>query len=101
MIGRTTIVISHDLLTVAEADQIIHLERGRVVESGSHERMLRAGNGYAHLYRLRHPASVFDRGRRPLGQPDRDPAYVPAGGRPPGHADASRTECSSDHRGSR
>jgi ATP-binding cassette subfamily B protein len=98
MTGRTTIVISHDLLTVAEADQIIHLERGRVVESGSHERMLRDGNGYAHLYRLRHPASVFDRGRKPLGQPDRDPAYVPGGVRPPDDADAPRTEFSGDHR---
>jgi ATP-binding cassette subfamily B protein len=57
MAGRTTIVISHDLLTVAEADQILYLERGRIVEAGTHEQLLQAGNGYAHLYRLRHPGS--------------------------------------------
>jgi hypothetical protein len=58
MAGRTTIVISHDLLTVAEADQILYLERGRVVEAGTHEQLLGADNGYAHLYRLRHPEST-------------------------------------------
>ncbi|MCW2706011.1 MAG: putative transporter ATP-binding protein [Blastococcus sp.] len=58
MAGRTTIVISHDLLTVAEADQILYLERGRVVEAGTHEQLLSADNGYAHLYRLRHPESA-------------------------------------------
>jgi ABC-type multidrug transport system fused ATPase/permease subunit len=50
MAGRTTILISHDLLTVAEADQILYLERGRIVEAGSHDELLRAGNAYAHLY---------------------------------------------------
>jgi ATP-binding cassette subfamily B protein len=57
MAGRTTIVISHDLLTVAEADQILYLDRGRIAEAGTHEQLLRAGNGYAYLYRLRHPES--------------------------------------------
>jgi ABC-type multidrug transport system fused ATPase/permease subunit len=66
MAGRTTIVISHDLLTVAEADQILYLERGRVVEAGTHEELLRSGNGYAHLYSLRHPEH-----RRPVHLPVR------------------------------
>jgi ATP-binding cassette subfamily B protein len=63
MAGRTTILISHDLLTVAEADQILYLERGRIVEAGSHDELLRAGNAYAHLYRLRHTASAPSNGR--------------------------------------
>ncbi|MCW2678363.1 MAG: putative transporter ATP-binding protein [Modestobacter sp.] len=62
MAGRTTILISHDLLTVAEADQILYLERGRIAEAGSHEQLLRAGNGYAHLYQLRHTASAHPNG---------------------------------------
>ena len=63
MAGRTTILISHDLLTVAEADQILYLERGRILETGSHDELLRAGNGYAHLYQLRHTASAHPNGR--------------------------------------
>jgi ATP-binding cassette subfamily B protein len=63
MTGRTTIVISHDLLTAAEADQILYLERGRIVEAGTHDQLLQAGNGYAHLYQLRHLTSSLPDGR--------------------------------------
>ena len=50
--GRSTLVISHNLLTVREADSIVVLEGGRVTESGSHEKLLGLGGTYAHLYRL-------------------------------------------------
>jgi ATP-binding cassette subfamily B protein len=77
--GRTTIIISHDLLTVTEADQIVYLERGRIVESGTHEQLLRAGNGYAHLYRLRHPdhGQVAGRAYGRPGEPQRRRASEP------------------------
>ena len=78
MAGRTTILISHDLLTVAEADQILFLERGRLVEAGTHEQLLRAGNGYAHLYQLRHTAPA-----RPGGRPGRHRAHEPDVALPP------------------
>lgn len=52
MRGRTTIVISHNLLTVTEADQIVVLEHGRVVETGRHAELLAANRGYAQLYRI-------------------------------------------------
>ncbi|MEV6227255.1 ABC transporter ATP-binding protein [Saccharopolyspora shandongensis] len=55
MAGRTTIVISHNLLTVRDAQQIIYLDRGSITESGSHHELLANNNGYAHLYRLHHP----------------------------------------------
>jgi ABC-type multidrug transport system fused ATPase/permease subunit len=71
MAGRTTVVISHDLLTVAEADQILYLERGRIVESGTHEQLLRAGNGYAHLYHLRHPEARSAADRRVVNKGER------------------------------
>jgi ATP-binding cassette subfamily B protein len=50
--GRTTLVIAHRLATVLRADLIHVIEAGRVVESGTHDELLRAKGAYAHLYRL-------------------------------------------------
>lgn len=55
MNGRTTIVISHNLMTVRDASEIVVLERGRVAERGSHSDLLEREGAYARLYRLNHP----------------------------------------------
>ncbi len=56
--GRTTIIISHNLLTVTDADQIIYLDHGKVTEIGTHAELLRNNDNYAHLYHLHHPATL-------------------------------------------
>ncbi len=55
MSGRATVVISHNLMTVREASEIVVLEGGRVAERGSHADLLDRDGAYARLYRLHHP----------------------------------------------
>jgi ABC-type multidrug transport system fused ATPase/permease subunit len=50
MAGRTSIVIAHRLSTVRHADRIIVLERGWIVEEGTHDILLARGGHYATIY---------------------------------------------------
>jgi ABC-type multidrug transport system fused ATPase/permease subunit len=50
--GRTTLIIAHRLTTVRLADRIIVLDQGRIVEEGSHQKLLALNGRYARLYSL-------------------------------------------------
>jgi ATP-binding cassette subfamily B protein len=52
MRGRTTLVIAHRLATVQQADRIVVLDHGRMVEQGRHEQLVAAGGVYARLAAL-------------------------------------------------
>ncbi len=51
MAGRTVVAIAHRLSTIAQMDRLVVIERGRIVEQGSHGELLRRGGHYAALWR--------------------------------------------------
>jgi ATP-binding cassette subfamily B protein len=58
MQGRTTLVISHDLLLTRDADLIVVLDEGRVIERGRHDDLVADGGTYARLWRAHEAISV-------------------------------------------
>lgn len=67
MAGRTTVMITHDLNLAPDADRILVVDHGRIVEAGRHEELLAWGGAYARLHRSQNSA-VMDTGelRLPL-----------------------------------
>ena len=68
--GRTSLVIAHRLSTVRNADQILVVEDGRIVQRGTHEQLLAEGGTYAQLYRTQFQEDAS----APRTEPQPDPA---------------------------
>ena len=54
MVGRTSFVIAHRLSTIKNADKILVLQRGRIVETGTHEELMAHNKLYSHLYNIQY-----------------------------------------------
>jgi ATP-binding cassette subfamily B protein len=55
--GRTSFVIAHRLSTIRDADSIVVMDHGAIVEQGNHEQLLKAGGAYAQLYQAQFAAA--------------------------------------------
>jgi len=63
-VGRTTLVIAHRLSTVMNADQILVMDRGRIVERGTHAALLASGGVYAQMWRLQQSEAEREEARQ-------------------------------------
>jgi ATP-binding cassette subfamily B protein len=57
---RTTIIISHRISTVKNADNIIFIEKGNISEQGSHEQLIHHNGKYANMFRLQQIAAELE-----------------------------------------
>jgi ATP-binding cassette subfamily B protein len=66
--GRTSFVIAHRLSTIRDADQVLVLDRGRIVERGTHNELLAQEGMYAELYRRQFRTKDMGNGIEAMGK---------------------------------
>jgi subfamily B ATP-binding cassette protein MsbA len=62
MQNRTTLVVAHRLSTIENADKIVVMEKGAILEAGTHQELVAADGHYAHLYKLQFSEQNTNRG---------------------------------------
>src|SRR5581483_1114441 len=72
--GRTTLVIAHRLSTVIDADEILVLDRGQIIERGRHSELIDLGGHYASMWTKQREAAAA---REKLKQVENDPDVAP------------------------
>jgi ATP-binding cassette subfamily B protein len=77
--GRTALIIAHRLSTIVDADQIVVMDKGRIVESGRHEALLEHDGLYAQLWNLQLQQREFERLERRLARQPVNLAVLLAG----------------------
>ena len=65
MEGKTVIAIAHRLSTIAPMDRLIIMDKGRIVEEGTHEQLLRLNGLYATLWKRQSGGFLVDTGDTP------------------------------------
>jgi ABC-type transport system involved in Fe-S cluster assembly fused permease/ATPase subunit len=90
--NRTTLTIAHRLSTIVDADEIVVLDAGRIVERGTHVALLEADGVYARMWRLQQ-SEVRERsdGSPPAALPDAEIADAPQDAEPASTAAATAT----------
>jgi ABC-type multidrug transport system fused ATPase/permease subunit len=68
MKGKTTIIISHELNLIRNADKIIVIKEGQIEQMGTHDELLRAGGLYASLYAMQSAQRAMDDSALPVSE---------------------------------
>ena len=66
--NRTALVIAHRLSTIVDADEILVLDGGRIIERGTHESLLQLGAAYSRLWRRQQAEAVEEAGSNPVAE---------------------------------
>jgi ABC-type multidrug transport system ATPase subunit len=67
--GHTTVVIAHRLSTIVEADEVVILDHGRIVERGTHRELLALGERYAQMWAVQQRENTRDKVNAPSTLP--------------------------------